>query len=147
MADETSGAHRTGFPGTGENQKREADVTTGTSSRAVAAAGLAAGAAGIGVLWASGRIDFPFYPPPGLLILAAGALFVALVRWRWAPIAAVAVGAFMIVGFLASGGLDNLTGGRGTTVSVGLAVQMLGVVVALVAGVVAVARARRRVRG
>jgi hypothetical protein len=48
----------------------------------------------------------PFSPPPGLLILAAGALFVALARMSWAP-------------------------------AVGSAVQLAGVLVATVAGLVA----------
>lgn len=42
-------------------------------------AGLVVGAAGISILWASG-LDFPFYPPPGIVILLAGALFVGLTR-------------------------------------------------------------------
>jgi hypothetical protein len=37
--------------------------------------GLVVGAVGIGILWASG-VEFPFYPPPGIIILLAGALFV-----------------------------------------------------------------------
>jgi hypothetical protein len=106
-------------------------------------AGLAAGAVGIGLLWASGMIDFPFYPPPGMLILTAGTLFVALAPWRWVPVVGVVLGVFMIVGFLASGGIANLMGALGPFVSVGLAVQMIGIVVALVAGVVATVRAYR----
>src|SRR6266516_5110693 len=45
--------------------------------RAATVAGLVAGALGIGILWASG-VEFPFYPPPGMIILVAGALFVGL---------------------------------------------------------------------
>lgn len=58
---------------------------------AATVAGLVVGAVGIAILWASGRIDFPFYPPPGILILLAGALFVGLGPWPWTP----AVGAFL----------------------------------------------------
>ena len=113
-------------------------------SRIITIAGLLAGVVGIGVLWASG-IVFPFYPPPGMLILTAGALFVALVRWRWAPLMGTALGLFIVVGFLASAGVDNLLGGQGAGASIGSAIQILGVVVAAVAGVAAAARPRARV--
>lgn len=44
----------------------------------------------------------------------------------------------MTVGFLVSpNGIDNLTGVHGTTVAIGSAVQLLGVVTAIVAGTVA----------
>lgn len=99
--------------------------------------GLALGAAGIGILWGSGRIDFPFAPPPGLLVLAVGALVVALLRVFWAPVIGTALGVFMIIGFFGSGGVDDLTGARGATVSIGLTVQMIGVVIALVSGLMA----------
>lgn len=104
-------------------------------------AGLVAGAIGIGLLWASGMIEFPFYPPPGILILSAGALFVAYAPWRWAPLVGTALGLFIIVGFVASTGVSNLTGTLGPVVSVGSAVQLIGVIVAAVAGVVATVRA------
>lgn len=113
--------------------------------RTATIAGLAAGAIGIGILWASGMIDFPFFPPPGMLILVGGLLFVAFAPWRWTPAVGVAIGLFMIVGFFASGGVADLTGARGATVSVGLAVQMIGVVVAVVAGVLAIGQNYRSV--
>lgn len=106
--------------------------------------GLAIGAIGIGLLWASGMVDFPFYPPPGILILVAGLLFVAFAPWRWAPVVGVAIGVFLIVGFFASTGVANLTGALGAVVSVGSAVQMIGVVIAVVAGSLALARAPQR---
>ena len=58
--------------------------------RAATVVGLVAGAVGIAVLWASG-VEFPIYPPPGIPILLAGAIFVGLARWPWAP----GVGAFL----------------------------------------------------
>ena len=45
--------------------------------RAATVAGLAVGASGIAILWASG-VEFPIYPAPGIVILLAGAIFVAL---------------------------------------------------------------------
>jgi hypothetical protein len=104
--------------------------------------GLLAGAAGIAGLWASG-IVFPFYPPPGLLILTAGAILVAVMRFRWVPLLGTALGLFMVIGFLLSdGGIGNLTGAAGIGASISTVVQMVGVITAAVAGAAAVARPR-----
>lgn len=109
------------------------------------AVGLLVSAAGIGILWASGVV-FPFYPPPGILVLVAGALFVALTSFKWTPAVGAAIGLFLIIGFLRSGpGIDNLTGVNGTTTSIGTIIQLIGVATALVAGTLATTRAYRRV--
>jgi hypothetical protein len=103
----------------------------------VTVVGLVVGALGIAILWASG-VEFPFYPPPGIVVLLAGALFVGLARWRWAPGVGAFLGLFVLVGFLISPtGLSNLFGQAGTGVAVGQGVQVLGVLTALVAGVIA----------
>jgi hypothetical protein len=121
-----------------------------TAPRAATAAGLVVGAAGIAVLWASG-VEFPFAIPPGLVILLAGALFVGLAPWPWAPGVGAFLGLFVVVGFLISGGLPNLVGGDGGTIFgtanavdrdtlgtvTGTWVQTIGVLTALVAGVIA----------
>jgi hypothetical protein len=114
--------------------------------RGLTVGGLIAGALGIGLLWAAG-VDFPIYPPPGMLILTAGALFVALVRWAWAPIVGVLLGLFIIVGFILSSvvsgtGTGNLTGDAGIGGTIGTVIQLAGVVVAVAAGWVATRRAR-----
>jgi hypothetical protein len=82
----------------------------------------------------SGRIDFPFYPPPGLLILLAGAIFVALAPWPWAPGVGAFLGLFVTGGFVVSGGPPNLVGREGTSVAIGTWIQMAGVLTALIAG-------------
>jgi hypothetical protein len=110
-------------------------------------AGLVAGAVGIGMLWASG-VSFPIYPPPGLVALVIGAVFVALAKWRWAPAVGAFFGLFVIVGFIISSvnsgeGTGNLTGDAGVGGSVGTVIQLAGVVTALVAGLVAVRREYR----
>ena len=61
--------------------------------------------------------EFPFDPPPGLLILVAGAIFVAVTPWRWSPTVGAGLGLFVIIGFLVSSfvsetGFDNITGDR-----------------------------------
>jgi hypothetical protein len=104
--------------------------------RAVTVAGLVAGAVGIAVLWASG-VEFPVYPPPGIVILLAGAIFVGLAPWPWAPGVGAFLGLFVTVGFVASGGPPNLFGEDGTSVAIGTWIQMTGVLTALIAGVIA----------
>ena len=106
-------------------------------SRTATGVGLAAGAVGIAILWAAG-VPFPFSPPPGIVILLTGALVVGLVPWRWAPGVGAALGLFVLVGFLISPtGLTNLVGRAGTSVALGQGIQVIGVLTALIAGVIA----------
>jgi hypothetical protein len=118
------------------------------ASRVVTILGLVVGALGIAILWASG-VEFPIYPPPGIVILLAGALLVGLVPWRWAPGVGGFLGLFVLVGFLISpSGLSNLSGEAGAAIATGQGVQVLGVLTALIAGVIATrASNRRRARG
>jgi hypothetical protein len=105
--------------------------------RAATMAGLVVGALGIAILWAS-RVEFPFYPPPGIIVLVVGTVFVALGRWSWTPAVGAFLGLFVAVGFLISPtGLSNLAGEAGTSVAIGQGIQVVGVVTALIAGVVA----------
>jgi hypothetical protein len=104
--------------------------------RAATVAGLLIGAGGIAILWASG-VQFPIYPPPGIVILLAGAIFVALAPWRWTPAVGAFLGLFVTVGFVASGGPPNLVGRDGTSVAIGTWIQLIGVLTTLVAGVIA----------
>lgn len=114
-------------------------------AKKITIAALIVGAVGIAILWASG-VPFPIYPPPGILILGAGAAFVATARFRWAPAVGAALGLFIAVGFvISSSGIDNLTGVHGAGTAVGSVVQLLGVVTAFVAGVVATGQSYRRV--
>jgi hypothetical protein len=67
-----------------EAREREWGGMKGKSSsfvgpRGTTMVGLVVGAFGIAILWASG-VEFPFYPPPGIVILVAGTVFVALAR-------------------------------------------------------------------
>jgi hypothetical protein len=122
---------------------------TSFGGRAVTVAGLVVGAAGIAVLWASG-VEFPVAIPPGLVILLLGALFVGLAPWRWVTGVGAFLGLFVIAGFLLSGGIPNLVGSDGNTFSgtsnpidrdtlgtvIGTWIQMIGVLTALIAGVI-----------
>ena len=108
--------------------------------RAVTLGGVVLGAAGIGVLWAAG-VEFPVAVPPGIVILLAGAIFVGVVRWRWAPAAGVVLGLFVAVGWAISPtGWPNLIGRNGTDVAAGQAIQLIGVLIAVVAGLLAIRR-------
>jgi hypothetical protein len=105
--------------------------------RVITIAGLVVGALGIAILWASG-VEFPIYPPPGIIILLAGALFVGLAPWRWVPAVGALLGLFVMVGFLISPtGLPNLFGRAGTSIAIGQGIQVIGVLTALIAGVIA----------
>lgn len=104
--------------------------------RTATVGGLVVGAMGIAILWASG-VEFPIYPPPGIPILLAGAIFVGLATWPWAPGVGAFLGLFVTVGFVVSGGPPNLVGRDGTIVAIGTWIQMTGVLTALIAGVIA----------
>jgi hypothetical protein len=83
-----------------------------SGARGVTIAGLVVGAAGIAILWAAGQ-EFPIYPPPGIVLLLASALFNGLTSWRWSPAVGAVLGAFVTVGTLISpAGLPNLTASR-----------------------------------
>jgi hypothetical protein len=105
--------------------------------RVLTIGGLVIGAIGIAILWASGVV-FPIYPPPGIIILLAGASIVGLAPWRWVPSVGAILGLFVFVGFLVSPtGLMNLSGKAGMDVAIGQGVQVIGVLTALIAGVTA----------
>jgi len=56
---------------------------------------------------------------------------------RWAPGVGALLGLFVFVGFLISPtGLTNLFGQAGTSVAIGQGIQVIGVVTALLAGVI-----------
>ena len=128
-----------------------------SGERAVTVAGLVVGGAGIAILWASG-VEFPVAIPPGLVILLVGALFVGLAPWRWATGVGAFMGLFVTLGFLISGGILNLLGGDGSTffgtpnpvdrdtlgTVIGTWIQMIGVLTALIAGVIATRKNYRK---
>lgn len=120
----------------------QSTTTTGTAGRfagrmsawrIVTVGGLVVSAAGIGVLWASGVV-FPVYPPPGIVILTAGAVLVALAPWRWVPAVGAALGLFIAAGFA------NLSGQAGAGALIGTIIQLVGAIAAVVAGLRALRR-------
>lgn len=110
------------------------------------AAALAVAAAGI-IIQIIGGVKYGAFPP-GLFILLAAAALVAFLPWRWVPLIGVLVGAFMIFGAAAaSTGRYDLTHPGHPGAFIGTWIQLIAVVVAVVAGVMALAvRSRRLAR-
>ena len=108
-------------------------------------AGLVAAAAGIAIQILSGVDEYPAIPP-GLVILLVGAGLIILgARRRWSPLLGVAVAGFILFGtFVTPGTAERLTRPDAAGAFAGTAVQMLGLIVALLAGIVAALQGPRR---
>jgi hypothetical protein len=130
-------------------EEKAVTVRNSLSGSAIATiVGLLVGALGISILWATGQ-EFPFYPPPGIVILLSGACFVGFALWRWTPAVGAFLGLFVAVGFVIEGivsgtGFDNLAGAAGTGRALGQGVQVVDVFTALVAGMIATRANYRR---
>jgi hypothetical protein len=79
------------------------------------------------------------YPavPPAYFILLLPAAVIGVARTWWAPILAVLGGVFLIFGLFAAGQAHRLTGTTSAGDAVGLWMQTLAVIVAVVSGIVA----------
>ena len=110
------------------------------------AAALAVAAVGI-IIQIIGGVNYPAVPP-GLIILLAAAALVAFLPWRWAPVFGVLAGAFMVIGAIAAANARyDLTHPGHPGAFIGTWIQLIAVVVAVVAGVMALAvRSRRLAR-
>jgi hypothetical protein len=109
----------------------------------VTLAGLAVGVVGLVLQWIADPDKFGGFPPGIYAIAAAGALTWLGRRWRWSPLAAVLMGLWILVGGSLAGKLqENLASGDGLTVT-GNLVMAAGLLVAVVAGGTAIARAGR----
>ena len=100
---------------------------------------LVAAAAGVVMMLTSG-VEFQTTVPPGLFILLVPAGLVAFGRWRWTrPLAALA-GLFIFVSYFPSGSAVRLLDPSQFGVFVGLWLQFLASLLAVVAGFVATIR-------
>jgi hypothetical protein len=104
--------------------------------------GMVAAAVGIIVQIASGSDLYPTIPPGPIILLCAAAL-VAVGRWRWTAVIGVAVPLFLVVGaVLAAFGSgrfgDQLTDPGHVGIFAGDVLQLLGMVTALIAGILAI---------
>lgn len=87
----------------------------------------------------------PGFPtvPPGPIILVVAAVTVALVAWRWIVVLGLGAAAFLSVGAVVSGATADVLAQPGAFGQFpGALIQVLGLVVALVAGVAALCCAR-----
>jgi len=110
-------------------------------AKTVLVAGLATAAVGTLLEYVTGVPGFPTVPP-GPIILAAAALVVAVVAWRWIAVVGLLVAAFVAVGAIASGTtVELLATPEVPGQFVAALVQVLGLVVAVVGGVVALVAA------
>jgi hypothetical protein len=109
-----------------------------SSADKVAVGGLIVAAAGVVIQIASGH-PYPTIPPVFFILLIPAGL-IAFGPWRWTPVTAVLAGLFLTFGLFASGEYVRLfdrsqVGQPGAPV--GLWVQMLAVIVATVAAIIA----------
>ncbi len=105
-------------------------------------ASLIVAAAGVVIQIVSG-VAYPPVPPVFFILLIPAAL-IGFGRWRWTPATAVLGGLFLTLGLFSSGAsvrLFDLNQPGGFGGSLGLWVQMIGVVVAIVAGLIATVQA------
>lgn len=118
-----------------------AEMTTSTqapatsSARVWTIAGLLVGAVGL-VVQKLGGMTMPAVPPGLVFVLVAAALMVT--RLRWAGIIAILAGGAEIAGFFGSGSAAHLTSFDELVAAAGSWLRILGVVTAVVAGILAV---------
>jgi len=80
--------------------------------------------------------DYPNVPPVFFILLIPAGL-IAFSRWRWSPATATLGGLFLIFGLFLSGTSAKLFNLTQLGVSAGLWMQMLGVVIASITGIMA----------
>ena len=101
------------------------------------AVGLVTWAAGIVIQILTGVYEYPMIPL-GTVILLAAALLVSLPLWRWAPIVRVSLAILILVGaFDTSSTGYRLSEPGEIGPFIGTSVQMLGLITAVVTGIVA----------
>ncbi|TQM01792.1 hypothetical protein [Pseudonocardia kunmingensis] len=123
-----------------------ADLSTAPRSTKLALAGLAVGVLGLVIQWIADPAKFPGFPPGIIMIVAAAAIVAFGVRWWWTPVFSVLAGTWIVGGgFLSAQLTANLASGDAGTVA-GNVVMSLGLIVAAVAGILAMIEGRRRLR-
>ncbi len=96
--------------------------------------GLGAAAAGLLILFATNNVPANA-TPFGVILLSLGAIFVAFVPWRWSAAVGMFLSLFVLVGaFIAPGRVDRLTHPTLVGAFVGTWIQVLGLMIAIIAG-------------
>lgn len=117
--------------------KSSAEPAERTGLRRVMAVALLLAALGIVVQLVAG-VDYPPVPP-GLVIIVVAAALVVLIARLWAAAVAAVIAAFVLVGgIFANTGWGDLTGDADAGSRVGLAVELVGLVAAVIVGAVVV---------
>ncbi len=111
------------------------DMEARTTSRWITVAGLLTATVGIGIAWASGY-EFRTIFPPGIFVLPMVASVVAVKRWHWPPLVTVVIALYIAAGILTNDGSNVLAGHRGSGVAVGRWIQLIGLLIATISGVV-----------
>jgi hypothetical protein len=109
--------------------------------------GLVVAAAGIMIQYVSG-VDYPTVPPGPIILLAAAAV-VAFGPWRWSPVVGLVAAVFLSIGGLtatiAGNGFSETLGDPGEAGGfAGAVIQIVGLAIALPAGILAAKRSSRR---
>ncbi|MEN3356520.1 MAG: hypothetical protein V7637_502 [Mycobacteriales bacterium] len=108
--------------------------------RTLTAFALLTSAVGI-IIQILGGHDYPVVPP-GIVILVAAAGVVWFVPWRGAPVVAILAALFLVVGLFAADQASRLVEVDTVLDTLGLWIQMVAVVVALVTAVIALVHRR-----
>jgi hypothetical protein len=124
----------------GAGRGKAGRMTSRTLVRSTALALLVA-AVGI-VVQILGGADYPAVPP-GIILLLIAAGVVWFGPWRWAPLAGVVAGAFLVVGLFVADQASRLLEVDTVLDTLGLWIQMLAVVAATVLGVLTLVRRGR----
>jgi hypothetical protein len=103
-----------------------------TTARITTITGLLVAAVGIVILYVAG-VAMPVVPPGLVILLVAAAL---MAKWRWATLVGVVAALAEAAGFVGSGSLASLTADS-FAVAAGTWIRLIGIVVALVAGILA----------
>ncbi len=118
------------------------DHRSSTRTRTALAGGLVLAAAGLIVQILTGVPGFPLIPPGPIILLGAAAVVVWW-RWRWAPAVGLLAALFLAVGGVLEGSVfERLAAPAAVGPFAGSAILLLGLAVAILAGVAALARAR-----
>ena len=112
-----------------------------SSSQKLTSLALVVAAAGVLLQIVSGA-PYPKIPPV-FFILLVPALLIAVGKRRWTLIIAIVAGLFLTFGLFSSGAYTRLVTPTQLGDTIGLWIQTLAVIVAVIAGVIAFARPRR----
>jgi hypothetical protein len=118
-----------------------------TPAATLSAASLVVAADGIMIQYLSG-VDYPTIPPGPIILLAAAGV-VIFGRWRWSPVVGLVATLFVLIGgaiaTIAGNGYSETLGDPGELGGfAGAVVQLVGLAIALAAGVIATQGSSRR---